>query len=136
MSLEIFLTEGPNVVGLSEDRVAFYVGYRVRKEDLAFFVIEGRKTGTPSSYNFHFGELGKPLEQAEITKFEYTQEKTVVYFELRGLPGNLDISNFSSKARYRHGTIDENVENVYNFFGDGKNDMRPSNWKEYFPDKY
>lgn len=132
MPLEIHLSEGPNVVGLSKDRVALYVGYH--PEEMIFYVIEGRKVGTPSSYNFHVGGLDGFLEEAVITQFEYTKEKTVVNFELKGLPGTFDISNTSDKARYAHGTIEEAVESVYNFFGDGKNDMHPSNWKDYFPD--
>ena len=132
MPLEIHLTEGPNVHGLSEDRVALYVGYH--PDEMIFYVIEGRKVGTPSSYKFHVGELAGSLEEAVITRFEYTTEKTTVDFELKGLPGRLAISNTSDQGEYRHGTIEEAVESVYNFFGDGKNDMCPSNWKEYFPE--
>ena len=132
MPLEIHLTEGPNVIGLSKDRVALYVGYY--PEDMIFYVIEGRKVGTPSSYKLHVGELAGSLEEAVITRFEYTTEKTTVDFELRGLPGTLAISNTSDQGKYAHGAIEEAVESVYNFFGDGKNDMHPSNWKDYFPD--
>ena len=132
MPLEIHLTEGPNVHGLSKDRVELYVGYH--PEDMIFYVIEGRKVGTPSSYKLHVGELAGSLEEAVITRFEYTTEKTTVDFELRGLPGTLAISNTSDEARYAHGTIKEALESVYTFFGDGKNDMQPSNWRDYFPD--
>jgi len=134
MPLEIHLTEGPNVVGLSKDRVALYVGYIDRDDDLLFSVIEGRKVGTPSSYKLHVGELGRSLEEAVITKFEYTTERTVVHFELRCLPGNLAFSNTSKEGKYLHGGREESIESVYNFFGDGKHDLRPSNWAEYLGD--
>lgn len=132
MPLEIFLTEGPNVIGLAQDRVALYVGYCERGEDLAFCVIEGRKIGTPNSYKLHLGELGKPLEEANITRFEYVKQTTVVDFILKNVSGRLRISNTSDKARNIYGNLDEALENVYNFFGDGKTGMFPSDWKDYF----
>lgn len=134
MPLEIHLSEGPNVVGLSPGREALYVGFCYHGEDLIWRVIEGRKIGTPSSYRLHIGRQGNHLEEVEIIRFEYTKEKTVVDFQLKGIPGTLTFSNTSDEATYRHGALEETIDNVYNFFGDGKTGMFPSDWKDYFPD--
>ncbi|GEM_PF-3514524 len=142
MPLEIHLTEGPNVLGLSEGRCALYVGYSYQGDNLIFRVIEGRKVGTPRSYRLHIGDVTKcleggddiaPLEEAEITRFEYTKQETVVSFRFKGEDGKLTISNTSREgSRYKHGSIDKTIETVYNFFGDGRGDMKPSGSEEYY----
>ena len=126
MSLEIYLTEGPNVQGLDEDRVSLYVGYSYRDGEvssvdskepcLVWRVIEGKKIGTVSSYKLHIGEHGKPLEEAEISRFEYTPEKTTVDFQFEGTLGTLTISNKSNLDHYHHGDIDEILQHCYNLF--------------------
>ena len=121
MPLEIHLTEGPCVMGLDKDRVSLYVGYCYREaeegEPLVWRVIEGKKSGTVSSYKLHICKHGSPLEEAEVTRFEYTKENTIVHFTLENLSGTLSLSNTSDLGRYVHGTIDEELEHAYNCFG-------------------
>jgi hypothetical protein len=131
MPLEIWLTEGPCVKGLPEDRLPLYVGYCYRDDQynpepeegspLVWRVIDAKKMGTVNSYRLHIGNHGSPLQEAEITRFEYTKEKTTVEFLFEGLPGTLTISNThkTDSDKYTHGTIDELLDHSYNFFGDG-----------------
>ena len=136
MPIEVYLAEGPNVQGLPEGRNPLYVGYSRREQDLIWHVIEGRKIGTPRSYRFHIG-IGiqeGPLEEAEIIRFEHTRERTTVDFRFHGSNGQLNISNTSNVGRFSYENIDEKVDTVYNFFGDGKTDMRPSGCEEYYQD--
>ncbi len=125
MPLEIHLTEGPCVMGLDKDRIGLYVGYCYREaeegEPLVWRVIEGKKIGTVSSYKLHIGEHGKYLEEAEITRFEYTKKTTMVDFLFQGTIGKLTISNTEdiSSDGFVHGTIDEKLNHSYNYFGNG-----------------
>src|SRR3989344_1058791 len=125
MPLEIFLTEGPCVIGLDKDRIDLYVGYCYREAEenrpLVWRVIEGKKIGTVSSYKLHIGEHGKHLEEAEITRFEYTKKTTIVDFLFQGTIGKLTISNTEdiSSDRFVHGTINEKLDHSYNYFGNG-----------------
>ena len=109
--------------GLDKDRVALSVGYCYRDaeegEPLVWRVIEGKKIGTVSSYKLHIGEHGKTLEEAEITRFEYTKERTVIDFLYQDKIGKLALSNTDVNSdRYVHGTIDEVLDQSYNHFGE------------------
>ena len=140
MPIHVGLTEGPNVYGLEEGRVSLYVGHIDHEEPkfqdsylyLRWFVIEGRKIGTPKSYRLHMG-IGD-LTEVEITKFEYAKQETTVCFRLQGSEGKLTIPNQDSlvDGRLNYASIDEAVATVYNFFGEGKNDMRPQGRDEYY----
>src|SRR5438045_492328 len=118
MSIEITLSEGPNIIGLAENRDRLYIGYCYRDHDLIWRVIEGKRIGTPATYKLHIGTHGAPLQEAAITRFEYTPQETTIEFLLDENPGKLVISNTKDLGRYQHKTIDEEIENVYNFFGE------------------
>lgn len=53
---------------------------------------------------------------------------------LQGKIGKLIILNTSEESRDIYGNIDEIVETAYNFFGDGKTDMKPNGCDEYYKD--
>lgn len=127
MSISIHLTEGPNVLGLLEGRVSLYVGYDYHQAEPAWIVIEGRKIGTPREYKLHLQQDGeKSLVEAPMTRFEYTLERTTLDFVFKGSAGKLIISNTSNSVSFLQNGQETNKETVYNFFGDGKCDMRPS----------
>ena len=134
MAIEIYLTEGPNIKGLLDDRRPLYVGYNDSGNYLAWCVIEGRTIGTPKSYKLHVGNHGFPLEETDITRVEYTKKEIVVNFIFRDKDGKLTVSNTSNIGRYVHNGFDEAVKTIYNFFGDGKTDMRPNGCDEYYKD--
>ncbi|MEK6899522.1 MAG: hypothetical protein AABX05_00195 [Nanoarchaeota archaeon] len=139
MAITISLTEGPNVKGLGEGRIPFYVGNLDLDNEpvflesyLRWIVIEGRRIGTPKSYRLHMG-LGE-LTEGEITKFEYTATETIFYFKIRDSEGRLNIPNQDSnlEGRIHYGSIDEAVSTVFNLFGTGYNDMRPNGFEDYY----
>jgi len=135
MSLEILLTEGPNIMGLSKERTAFYVGYQYNPDnELEWYVLEGKKAGTPKFYKFHVGTHGEKLEEAEITKFEYTKESTTINFKLKNKEGKLTISNNSREGEYKLSESSSVIETVYNFFAENEVSlgMKPQDWQEFF----
>ena len=98
-----------------------------------WLVIEGKKIGTPRSYRLHMGSHDSPLDEAEITRFEYTKEETTVDFRYQGKEGKFILSNTSPEGRFNHGNIDEKIDTVYNFFGcEETTGMRPAGCDEYF----
>ncbi|MEK6849931.1 MAG: hypothetical protein AABY01_05180 [Nanoarchaeota archaeon] len=137
MPIELHLTEGPNIDGLSSDRIPLYVGHFPNYlPNLGWLVIEGKKIGTPKSYKLHIGsseaEEAAIFNEAEITRFDYTPKETIIRFKFNNSTGKIMIPNISSCGRFVHGSIDETVDTVYNFFGDGKTDMKPANSSEYY----
>ena len=141
MLLELHLTEGPNIIGLPEGRTLFYVGHSIResKDPFKWILIEGKKIGTPKSYGLHIGENGPLFEQAEITRFEHTKERTVIYFNLRGKEGILGISNNSPRGDFVYDRFEKPqmqlIESVYNFFGNrSATGMVPEGCEEYYKD--
>lgn len=141
MPLEIYLSEGPNVEGLSEGRVALYVGYsncepgEVTTRGKVWWVIEGRKIGTPLSYHLHVGNHGNPLTEAMITQFEHTTLDTSLDFILDDNNGRLMISNVSPQGHYyyQHNDGKGQIQTVYNFFGQrSATSLMPTNDEDYF----
>ncbi|MDP3734512.1 MAG: hypothetical protein Q8R37_04750 [Nanoarchaeota archaeon] len=142
MSLEIYLSEGPNVEGLSEGRIALYVGYsdsepgKVTTRGKVWWVIEGRKIGTPLSYKIHVGNHGTPLTEAIITKFEHDPLGTSLDFILEDTKGRLMISNISPHGHYcyyQHHNRKGQIQTVYNLFGSREaTALMPNGVRDYF----
>ncbi|MDO8556291.1 MAG: hypothetical protein Q7R96_03905 [Nanoarchaeota archaeon] len=135
MTLEIRMTEGPNVHGLPEDRTPFYVGHFERKvNEMQWVVLEGKKTGMPNTYHLHFG--WSPMEEVKIASFEWNEYFTFVTYESEGRVKKFMFSNKKPEGEIRDtsdNTLNAKVETIYNYFGiRSASGMPPQTICEYF----
>ena len=116
MTIEIFLTEGPNVEGLPLNREVLYVGHSNEDDNGFWSVIDGIKNDNPKSYRFHIGEQNS-LQEVKINRFQYSADETILDFEHENKPGRIVISNRLSDGKYFYNGLERNIQTVYNLFG-------------------
>ena len=119
MTIEIFLTEGPNVEGLQEDRAVLYIGYFHEKDGIFWNVIEGIKNDNPRTYKFHTG-IKNPLTELKITSFEYNDDETILKFiDENDKSGKIVISNKSPDG-FTVGSSESDSFSLFSIFYGGR----------------